>query len=88
MAALKNLALLTIGFDQFALECAKAIKAFELLQGAMEVERDFNAIDRARYVVKGPTSIKLEMVSPDQIDMPNGTTTPVASKPRHTRLLR
>jgi len=68
------LAILSIGYRQYVLPSAKAMKVAELLQGAAEVDYDHRASDRRFIVQEEQLRIACELVRADQIRFPEGTT--------------
>lgn len=82
------MAVLTIGYRQFVLPSAKAIKVAELMQDAVEVEYDYRESSRKYLVQSQDLKIAFELVRADQLVMPEGVVEPTPAPRAAQRQLR
>lgn len=85
----QQMAYLTIGYDHFLMDPAKAMKVAELMQHAVNVDWKWGASasrDNDTYEVEGPVNVEFRLVPTHKVRMSGGEAAPV--KPTGSRLLR
>lgn len=80
-----QMACLTIGFAQYLLPSAKAMKVAELMQDAFECEQDFTGHELKYEVQQEQPRVAFALVRPSQVRMPDGQASPIPTKPRLLR---
>lgn len=80
-----QMACLTIGFAQYLLPSAKAMKVAELMQDAFECEQDFTGHELKYEVQPEQPRVAFALVRPSQVRMPDGQASPIPTKPRLLR---
>ena len=79
------MACLTIGYVDYLLPSAKAMKVAELMQEAFECRSGFDDRHMTYTVSERPVNVAFALVRPSQVRMPQGETSPLPSKPRQLR---
>ncbi|WP_314971740.1 hypothetical protein [Comamonas testosteroni] len=80
-----QMACLTIGYTQYLLPSAKAMKVAELMQDAFECEQDFTGHEMKYEVQPDQPRVAFALVRPSQVRMPQGEKSPLPAKPRLLR---
>lgn len=81
----KQMACLTIGFQQVLLPADKALAVMSALQNAVDV--DVNHYPDQRYTVRSePLRLSLDLVSAGKISMPGGTAVSQPAAPSTRRI--
>lgn len=80
-----QLACLTIGFTDYLLPSAKAMKVAELMQDAVECSTGYDDRQQTYTVRDRSVNVAFALVRPNQVRMPNGEPVPVPAKPRLLR---
>ena len=80
-----QMACLTIGFTQYLLPSAKAMKVAELMQDAFECEQDFTGHEMKYEVQPEQPRVAFALVRPSQVRMPHEEPMPAPSKARQLR---
>lgn len=80
-----QMACLTIGFTQYLLPSAKAMKVVELMQDAFECEQDYTGHELKYEVQPDQPRVAFALVRPSQVHMPKGETSPLPPNPRLLR---
>ncbi|WP_293222249.1 hypothetical protein [Ottowia sp.] len=78
------MACLTIGYHDYLMPSDKAMKVAELMQHAVNCDRDFDGNDYV-YKVREEPAIRFSLVRPDRVCMPQGQAAPVTPKQRFLR---
>jgi len=77
------LAVLTIGYSQFLLPRAKALKVAELMGEAISVESEYRERGYT-YKPTGSPNVELAMINPNQVELDQGETNGQAERRRST----
>lgn len=80
-----QMACLTIGYCQYLLPAAKAMKIAELLQDAFECHQDYRELEQFFEVHPDQPRVAFVLVRPNQVRMPHGEPVPAPTKPRLLR---
>ena len=80
-----QMACLTIGYTDYLLPSAKAMKVAELMQEAVECRSGFDGMQADYTLLQRPVNVAFTLVRPNQVRMPQGETSPLPSKPRQLR---
>ena len=79
------MACLTIGYVDYLLPSAKAMKVAELMQEAFECRSGFDDRHMTYTVSERPVNVAFALVRPSQVRMPDGETSSIPTKPRLLR---
>ena len=79
------MACLTIGYTQYLLPSAKAMKVAELMQEAFECDQQYTDREVLYQVQPEQPRVAFALVRPSQVRMPEGATSPIPTKPRQLR---
>lgn len=84
----QQMAYLTIGYQGFLMDPAKAMKVMEMMQHAVNADQKYDRADilNDTYEVDGPVNLQLRLVPAHKVRMPGGEAAPV--KPAGPRLLK
>ena len=80
-----QMACLTLGFTQYLLPSAKAMKVAELMQEAFECEQHYTDRELQYEVQPEQPRVSFALVRPSQVRMPDGQASPIPTKPRLLR---
>lgn len=80
-----QMACLTIGYTDYLLPSAKAMKVAELMQEAVECRSGYDGMQAEYRLTEKPVNVAFTLVRPNQVRMPHGEPMPVPAKPRLLR---
>lgn len=79
------MACLTIGYTQYLLPSAKAMKVAELMQEAFECDQQYTDREVVYQVQPEQPRVAFALVRPSQVRMPQAEPAPIPVKPRLLR---
>ena len=80
-----QMACLTIGYTDYLLPSAKAMKVAELMQEAVECRPGFDSTQATYTLLQRPVNVAFTLVRPNQVRMPQSETSPLPAEPRQIR---
>ncbi|WP_222932581.1 hypothetical protein [Pseudomonas sp. WS 5059] len=82
----QQMAVVTLGYRDYLLPQASALKVLDLMSQALEVDSDFSS-RKQRYRVGEAPEVSLVVVKSDQLDLPKSELAPASSRARKPLLL-